>query len=450
MGTIIQNLRNAMQAPWLRRWQNQAQVDGIDQSIGQDGFYAQNVAGTSEMHVIGYDADDQFRLADVVSTPQRSQVTVHIYPNASLATTAFFVNPTPRPIHITGIQMVMTTAGTVAGASAKVTHEINTGGTLPTAGSGATVMSGTFNVHGTAETVQVGTLGVNYLLATRNNNSAIVLQPGDVLSLVMGGTLTTAVGLTITLAIAPGGKYHFVSYYASAAGAGATASIITSMRKRSLLYGAAVWGVAESTAATLTLTVTKDGSATAPGGGTAMLASTINLKGAALTYKQMALSATAANLLTGPTDSVAIKLSTTPTELAGLLVTLAFDGKQGEIQLDYNSANSTVGTSEEFWIADRDYEVLDFAAKWSHVGTSNFIALTSDGGTQAPSAGQVLQTDNTNTGFDTTGTINVPAFATLSAPNTRFLRAGDRLGLLNTGTVTGLAGFQLSARLRVM
>src|SRR5579863_3915406 len=369
MGTIIQNLRSAMQAPWLRRWQNQASVDGIDQSIGQDGFYAQNVAGTAEAHVIGYDADDQFRLADSVSTPSRSQVTVHIYPNASLGTTGFFINPTPRPLHITGIQMVMTTAGTVAGASAKITHEVNNGGVLGAAGSGAAVATGTFDVHATAETVQVGTLAVPYLLATRSK-SVIVLQPGDMLSVVMGGTLTTAAGLTITLSLAPGGKYHFVSYYAAAAGAATTLSLITGMRKRTLLYGAAVWGVAEATAATLTLTVTKDASATAPGAGTAMLASTINLKGTAHTYTQMVLSATAATLQVGPTDSVAVNLSTAPTELAGVVVTLAFDGKQGEIQLDYNSANSTIGTSEEFWIADRDYEVLDFSAKWSHVGTS--------------------------------------------------------------------------------
>jgi len=45
------------------------------------------------------------------------------------------------------------------------------------------------------------------------------------------------------------------------------------------------------------------------------------------------------------------------------------------------------------------------------------------------------------------GSINVPAFATLSALNTRFLSKGDRLGLHNQGTTSPLAGLQVSVRL---
>lgn len=456
--SIIQNVLSATQAAWLRRWQNQKDVDLIDQSIGQDGFYARDTNDATDLHVVGYDADNQFRIANEVITPTREQVVIHLYPNGKQAKTSFFVNPTPNPIYITGVQCVFTTAGSVAGAAATVTHETQVGGLMQAVATGKAVLSATFDLHGTAETVQAGTLVTNYRLDSRNNSvsmsnpgaGTIVLQPGDSLSFNPSGTLTTLAGVTITLTIAPGAKYHFVSYYAAAAGAASTTSVITALRPGTLLYGAALWQVKEATAATLTLDVTKDASATAPGAGTSMLASTVNLKGTALTYTQLALSATAANLLTAATDSVAVKLSAAPTELAGLLVTLAFAGTQDEIQIDYNAANSTVGTNEEIWVADRDYQVMDFAAKWAVVSTSATIALTADTGTNAPSGGTVLQTDNTNAGFLTSGTVNVPVFATLAATHSLFLRQGDRLGLKNGGTLGTLAGFQLSVRLRPM
>jgi hypothetical protein len=145
---------------------------------------------------------------------------------------------------------------------------------------------------------------------------------------------------------------------------------------------------------------------------------------------------------------VAAKISASTTELAGLCVTLAFDGKPNEVFVNYNAANSTVGTNEEFWLADRDYEVMDFAGKWATVSTSNTSGLTIDAGTSTPgSGGTVIQTDNTSAGFLTSGTINVPVFATLTALNTRFLKKGDRLGIKNAGTLGTLAGLQLSARL---
>jgi hypothetical protein len=458
--SVIANIKAGAQAAWSKRGQSQQAIDFVDASIGNGWqWFWRDSNDANDLAGIGYDSDNAFRLGNAVQVPLRSSVRCALFPNANQVTQTFFVNPTSHAIYITGISEIHTTAGSVAGAAVAITHETQVGGLMQASGTGKSVMSGTFDLHATAETVQNATLATNYRTTSRNNNVAssspgaglIVLQPGDSLSAKFSGTLTTLAGVVVTLYMAPGCKFEFVSYYAAAAGALATSSLLTSLRPRTLIAGAALWQVKESTAATLTLDVTKDASATAPGGGTSMLSATVNLKGAALTFTQMGLSETAANLTTISTDSVAIKASTSATELAGLCVTLAFDGKQNEISINYNPSNSTLGTDEELWIADRDYEVLDFAGKWSHVGTSNFIAATRDAGTSTPGSGGVLlQTDNTNKGFDITGTINVPVFATLSALNTRILRQGSRIGLHNQGTPTNTTGFQMSMRLRGM
>lgn len=457
----------------LARRNNSASfVDNMDHSLGNSypETWLDNVSPGvgNEQPMNEFDSDNQFRFGGAVRTPVKESVTCHLYPNANMVTQTFFVNPTNRALRITGINAIFTTAGSVAGASAYISHECTPLGatTQQAPGTGPNVMGtgNTFNLHGTAATLQAGAgpnngLGVYYHLESRSISVAaptpgtglIVLQPGDSLSIVFAGTLTTLVGLTITLFLEPGSKYHFVSYYAAAAASSATLSLMTAMRPRTLLFGAMLVATPETATGTLTLNLTKDASGTVPGAGTA-IATALSLKGTANTYTQFVLSSTAANLSFNSTDSVAVLQagSATPTAIAGVCVTLAFSGNQDEVQIDYNSQNSTVGTNEEFWIADRDYQVLDIAGKWSHTSASGTVGLTADTGTQTPSTGQVVQTDNTNAGFLTSGTINVPVFGTLAATNKLFLRAGDRLGLVNAGTLTSLAGVQISARLRAM
>lgn len=457
--SIPQNIKAAQDAPFLKREWSGKEVDLIDSAAGVGFSYSeQDPTGLIERLLLEQDSDDQLRLGDSVVNPTRQQLIFHVYPNASLVSQTFFVNPTPRQLVINVAAEVHTTAGTGTTATATVTHEtIPPSGTLQqAAGTGKAVITAPFNLKGTAETVQNGALAAAFQKQTRNNSvyiatpqaGLIVLQPGDSLSVAFGGTLTTAVGVTIAVTVEPGSKYEFVSFYAGTAGTAVTTSLITSLRPRTLLYGAALWQAKEATAATLTLDVTKDASATAPGAGTSMLSATVNLKGTALTYTQLALSATVATLSTLSSDSVAAKISASTTELAGVCVTLAFDGKMGEVSINYNAFNSTVGTDEEIFIADRDYEVSDFAAKWPTAGTGD-VLVTKEIGTQTPGTGGVgLQTDNSNAGFLTSGSINVPVFAALVALNLRFIPKGTRIGLHYSGTLGSLAGFQMSMRLK--
>jgi hypothetical protein len=456
--SLPQNIKSAQDAPFLKREWSGKEVDLVDSAAGNAFSYSeQDPTGLIERLLIEQDSDDQLRIGDAILNPTRQQLVFHVYPNASLVSQTFFVNPTPRQLIVNVAAEIHTTAGTGTTATATVTHECTPpGNTLQqAAGTGKAVITTPFNLKGTAETVQNGVLAANFQKQTRNssvslpqpNAGLITLQPGDGLSVLFAGALTTLVGVTITITVEPGSKYEFVSFYAGTAGTAVTTSLMTALRPRTLLYGAALWQAAETSAATLALDVTKDASGTAPGAGTSMLSATANLKGAALTYTQLALSATAANLTTLSTDSVAAKISASSTQLAGLCVTLAFDGKMGEVSINYNAFNSTVGTDEEIWIADRDYEVSDFAAKWSTVGSGD-VLVTKEIGTQTPGTGGVgLQTDNTNAGFLTSGTINVPVFATLVALNLRFIQKGTRIGLHNSGTLGTLAGFQMSMRL---
>lgn len=446
----IQNLFAATQAAWNRRTQTRAQNDLTDQSIGNGYDFTWCDPGyNNEIPIIEYDSNGLMRLGNAGNVPQRRVVTCHLYPNANLVAQSFFVNCTPNQLVISGLEAVFTTAGSVAGAAGTITHETVVGGLQQAAGAGKSVLTGTFDFHATAATVQTGVLGANYLRASRSTSVAsatpgtglIVLQPGDSLSFKPSGTLTTLVGVTISVFLAPGGKYHFASYYLATAGGAATLSLLTLMRTRTLMYGAALWQVKEATAGSLTLDVTKDASATAPGAGTTMLASTVNLKSAALTYTQLALSATAANLTGIYSDSVAVKLSAGATELAGVLVTLAFSAGDSEVQIDYNAANSTVGTNEEFAILDRDYLTVSVGAKWSTAGGAGCTAqVTMDAGTNTPGSGGL----GLHTAFDCTGTANTPVWGTLAARQALYGANTYRLGLKNAGTTSPLAGLQLS------
>lgn len=457
---INQFIQSAVFAPFLRRQQSRAVNDLIDQSIGNDYDYTfRDSTDANDVPVLKFDKDNQPLLGATMVRRGYQPITFHVYPNASwTGSIPFFCNPTQHQLAISSVMEIHTTASSVTGANITVTHETQVSGKMQAAGKGVNVLTGTFNTHGTAETLQIGTLTANYIRSQRNTSSAaaspgtgaIVLQPGDSLSATFSATQTTGVGITITVWVYPGCKFDFVSYYAGAAGTAVTTSLCTALRPRTLLAGAAFWNTAEATAGSLALDVTKDASATAPGAGTSMLASTVNLKGTALTYTQLALSATAANLALGSTDSVAVKISASSTELAGLCVTLAFDGKPGELWVNMNSFYSTVGTNEEFWISNGDYQLLDLAAKWSTASSTGKTALTKDTGTNTPSSGGVvLQTDNTNAGFDTSATANTPVFGTLAAGNTLFFASGDRAGLKNSGTIGSEAGFQLSMRLAI-
>lgn len=105
--------------------------------------------------------------------------------SGTLATAAFFV--APAACKIVAVAEVHAVAGDDAGAVTAVVTK-DTGTAAP--GAGTAVTTGTFNLKGTANTAQVGTLAAS---------GTITLARGDRLSVKLTGTATTLAGTIISL-----------------------------------------------------------------------------------------------------------------------------------------------------------------------------------------------------------------------------------------------------------
>lgn len=99
---------------------------------------------------------------------------------------SFFI--APFPMKINGIAEVHTTAGSDVGA---VTLQVEKLTSTAAPGSGISVLSASFNLKGTANTVQNGVLS--------NTSNNLILNQGDRLGLVLTGTPTSVANMTITI-----------------------------------------------------------------------------------------------------------------------------------------------------------------------------------------------------------------------------------------------------------
>ena len=110
--------------------------------------------------------------------------------NAATATNYSVFFTAPSAMTILGITEVHTTAGS-DGSAVTLTVEKLTGTTAP--GSGTDLLSANFNLKGTANTVQTGTLS--------STVGVVQLAAGNRLALKKSGTLTAVANVTITLTI---------------------------------------------------------------------------------------------------------------------------------------------------------------------------------------------------------------------------------------------------------
>lgn len=106
---------------------------------------------------------------------------------------------------------------------------------------------------------------------------------------------------------------------------------------------------------------------------------------------------------------------------------------------------------QAFFTADRAYRVtrIDYvhATAGNDAGSVN-VQVTKDTGTDAPGAGTDLLTNNTNAGFNCKATANTVQNGTLTGTAASLaLAAGNRLSLDFAGTVTTLAGVQVTVTL---
>ena len=410
-----------------------------------------DAADTTNVPVLSCDINNRIHLDRQATYGAREQAQYYVNANASLATQTFHI--ADRAQVITNIQYEHNTAGTASGAvTAVVTHD--TGTQVP--GTGTVVMTNTFNCKGTANVVQYATL-----LAVGGDGDVVpglTLAAGDRLSIVFTGTLTTLAGVVCTVGLTAGQTEQYAQYN-SLAGTPVTQGFFLANRDMMVVGVQAVWST--PTSGSGTINVTHETSTTAPGSGTSILVSgtAIAPNTTANTVNNFALTATAATLQLNAGDRLSLKVTGSVTALAGLVIivylqaltpnALTGTGYYGQVDINFNlQANSVQGT-QSFFVADRDYEVVDASFIASAAGTDGGTVtgeIDIDKGTTAAGSGTTIASTTAN--FNLKSTANTTQVATLSVSRrNRLLSQGDRLTFTTAGTLTTVAGVDVTVSL---
>ena len=353
--------------------------------------------------------------------------------NASIGTTPFFI--ADQAYTVTSITYVHKTQGSGT-AVCNVTHD--TGTQAP--GAGASLQTGTF----ACTTIANNTATAATLTATTAN---LTLAAGDRLSILFTGTTTSLAGVVVTVTMIPTAAGEFTNVFFRANGDIATQSFFQANRDMVITGVKAIYGTAF--AAAITINVTKDTGTTAAGGGTSILTAAMAGDGTPNTVITPALTATASVLSMAAGDRLALKFSATTTG-ALLCVIVTFQPLYIRKEVTWQLApNAQQQVAQCFFIADRTYEVVDASCIFDvAAGGAAKIGVTIDKGTTAPGAGNVVQTDNTNAGFDLNATARTTQFMTPASLHLRLLSPGDRLGLVVTGAAQAIADVAITVSLR--
>lgn len=200
--------------------------------------------------------------------------------------------------------------------------------------------------------------------------------------------------------------------------------------------------------------ITKEVAGQAPGTGVLVQTGTFNLNTTA-NVLQTAVLASARNLagVFGPQESVialntgemlTLNITTAVTSLAGLNVTvIAIPGNSFPAATLSLKANAAI-TTQAFYLANRPVKVTNATITVTvPTSASGTITVTKDTGTNAPGAGTAIFTAINPIAAITSA--NTPTQMTLTATAaTLNLAAGDRLSLLVSGTITALAGLNVT------
>lgn len=369
--------------------------------------------------------------------PKMHQANYAVTANADLGTKSFFV--ANKACRITSIQEVHATAGTAAGAvTLQVTKESGT----TTAGNGTALLTATFDLKGTANTVQTGALNTNY--------DVVFLNPGDRLSVVFTGTLTSLAGVAVTVELEHATTEFDATVFQNVNANVASECFFVASEPYEIIAVSEVHATAGTDASAVTLQVTKDTATNAPGAGTALLTNNANagfdVRATANTVQSGALlTTTPAALVLAKGDRLSLAYTGTLTAAAGVVV--------GVTLRPLNRTRATVTSRKKlnadcvdncFFIANRPCQVISISEVHSTAGTDASavnLQVAKDTGTNAPGAGTFLLTNNTNAGFDAKATANTVQVGTLTATDAALVLAkGDRLSLDVDGVTTALAG----------
>lgn len=364
-------------------------------------------------------------------------VTFNLTANGSLGTQTFFI--CDNIYTITSINYSAKTQGTGT-LTCNVTKDSGTNAP----GAGVSLQTGTFDCVAIANnTVTAGVLTTT----TANLTTAV----GDRLAILFTGTVSTLAGVTVTVTMTPNAATDTAVYFCNVNADIKTQSFYIANRDRTITGVKCIYKT--PFAAAVTIDITKDTSTTAAGGGTSILSAVMAGDGTANTLITGALAASAATLkMSGAAgDRLAVKFSATTTGV-GVCIIVTFAPIASEAAITWQLAlNAQEQVAQNFFIADRAYEIIDASCVFDvTAGGASKLAVTIDKGTTAPGGGSVVQTDNTNAGFDLAATARTVQWMTPASRHLRFLAAGDRLGLSPTGAAQSTSLVAITCQLRPM
>lgn len=388
-----------------------------------------NGADTASVQALSVDSDGRIVLDNGANLGARAVVDFHLPAAGALVTQTIFT--ADRAMTITGIGELHSTAETAAGTCTLAVFK-DTGTQAP--GTGSTTMVGTFNLKATANTLQ--TAALVSVDGSGSPATGIVLAAGDRLSVVVGGTatITALAGVVVTVYATPGFKETVGQYSQYVLTTPATAAFFLANRDYQIVGAQLVMSHAASGSTTITLDITQESSTTAPGSGTTILAAAQNVNSTAAinTVTNLALSATAASLIVRAGNRLSIKSSGSWSGITGLDVVVWMQaiggtGYVGQVDLCWHSTAGAVAT-EGFFIADRDYEVVDASAVASTAsGGGGTATFSIDKGVVVPGSGTAALTGT----LDLSTTANTVLVGVLNVSRrTRLLSQGDLLSVV--------------------
>lgn len=390
---------------------------------------ANNAAGTDSIDLIGADSSNRLLLGGALQSPLLTPLIFPIQTSSKVSSAAFFVNINSGPLEIVSIQEIHSVAN-----GAAMTAFVSKEGTGQAPGAGSSAMSGTFDMNGTANTLQTATL------AGVRGYPSLVLNAGEQLSLKLSTTITSLAGVCVVVWVRPFTALPPASLFFAANGDIATNTIYLNAIPGNKVRAVAVrWSTAGSGAGTVTVDVTKDTGTDAPGAGTSVLGAALSVKTTANVTMFPALATSAATLTMAVGNRLAVKMTGTLTALAGLVVTVFFESTSEDYLVIPLPTWDGPSTSRVAFISNSWYTFVGALLVWSTAsGTSGAVTITADRGTTAPGGGTALLTGTK----DMTATANtvVEGAPVVTTPSIMTIAPGDRLALLFSGTPNGTAG----------
>jgi hypothetical protein len=366
----------------------------IDNNFARKAYSA--TAGNPDVEVYRVGTDDSLIFGGgQLLMPALRPIFFRAVPNGAIATTRFHIFGVSGKIR--KITEIHTTAGDDAGA---VTAAITLSDDGQAPGDGTSVMSGTFNLKGTAVTEQTATL---------TNAAGVPFVSGQSLSFKLTGTPTTAAGVLVCVWVQYDKAVQEHSWYSAAVTA--TDQVFFLFNRpyaiQSVRYAHAT---KETTDTSANVQVVVDTSTNAPGAGTNLLTNNTNVGFDCNAANNVVQTGTFAATTPAAGDRLAVDFRDgSYTQLAGTCVTVTMAAQANRIEVPYWLYDGG-NVDSCLFSADRDYELWDgrFVQSVAAGGVST-ANIERESGTTAPGSGTALL----NTAWDLNATVNTVVVADL-------------------------------------